>query len=142
EGETVSMGMEEGEDGEAAFTVRDSEGKATFQVGAGGEDQVPAWVPRYEGVEVQGTFHSESEGEIAGGFNFETSDSVEEVMDFYAGAFAGEGLRESGRNTYQSGDTRGGTLTGEGDGRNVGLMISAEGGKTTVVVTYNEKQGG
>jgi hypothetical protein len=142
EGETVTMGMEEGDDGEGAFTVRDSEGKATFRVGAGGEGEIPAWVPRYEDLEVQGTFQSRTESEITGGFSFETTDSVEEVMDFYAGAFAGEGLSESGRNTYQSGDTRGGMLTGEGDGRTVSLMISAEAGKTTVVVTYNEKREG
>lgn len=142
EGETVTMGMEEGDDGEGAFTVRDSEGKATFRVGAGGEGEIPAWVPRYEDARVQGTFQSRTGSEITGGFSFETTDSVEEVMGWYAGAFAGEGLSESGRNTYQSGDTRGGMLTGEGGGRTVSLMLSAEGGKTTVVVTYNEKQGG
>lgn len=142
EGETVTMGMEEGDDGEGAFTVRDSEGKATFRVGAGGEGEIPAWVPRFEDARVQGTFQSRTGSEITGGFSFETTDSVEEVMGWYAGAFAGEGLSESGRNTYQSGDTRGGMLTGEGGGRTVSLMLSAEGGKTTVVVTYNEKQGG
>ena len=142
EGETVTMGMEEGEDGEGAFTVRDSEGKATFRVGAGGEDQIPSWVPRYEDVEIQGTFHSQSEGETTGSFSFETADAVEEVMDFYAEALEDEGLGETGRNTYQSNGTRGGTLTGEGDGRTVSLMISSEGGKTQVVVTYNQKQGG
>lgn len=142
DGETVTMGMEEGEDGEGTFTVRDSEGKATFRVGAGGEDQVPGWVPRYEDVAIQGTFHSVSGGKISGGFSFETTDSVEEVMDRFAEAFADEGLSETGRNTYQAGGNRGGTLTGEGDGRTVGLMISGETGKTTVVVTYNEAQGG
>lgn len=141
-GETITMGMEEGEDGEGAFTVRDSEGEASFRVGAGGEDQIPSWVPRYEDVEIQGTFHSQSADETTGSFSFKTSDSVEQVMDHYAEAFEGAGLSESGRNTYQSGGTRGGMLTGESRGRTVSLMISSEGGTTTVVVTYNEKQGG
>ena len=142
EGETVTMGMEEGEEGEGAFTVRDAEGNTSLRIGAGGEEDIPSWVPRYEDVEVQGTFQSQSEGEVTGSFSFETTDSVEEVMDHYAEAFADEDLSESGRNTYQAGGTRGGTLTGEGDGRTVSLMLSSEGGKTTVVVTYNEKAGG
>lgn len=142
EGEEITMGVEEGEEGEGAFTVRDREGKTTFRVGAGGEEDVPEWVPRYRDVEVEGTMYQSSPDEVSGAFTFETEDSVDEVIEYFEGAFEDAGLAETGRNTYQAGEVRGATLTGEGGGRTVSLLLNAQGGTTRGTVTYSEEQGG
>lgn len=138
DGETVTMGMEEGEDGEGAFTVRDKEGKATFRVGAGGEDDIPAWVPRYEGVELQGTYFSSSGGEVSGGYSFETSKAPNDVLDWYRSALEEEGLSQTGSSNSSAGGSTFSNLTYEADGRTASVVVTGEeGGTTNVVVSYS-----
>ena len=139
EGEEVSIGMEEGEEGEGAFTVRDREGNETFRVGAGGEENIPEWVPRYPDVEITGTMASRTSGELSGAYNFETEDPVDEVVDFYAEALEEAGLSETGRSDNRAGGGRLVNLTYEGDGRTVNAMVTTDGGETNIVVTYSEE---
>ncbi|HSL84482.1 MAG TPA: hypothetical protein VLF66_17045 [Thermoanaerobaculia bacterium] len=140
DGEEITIGMEEGdEEGEGAFTVRDREGKTRMRIGAGGEQDIPSWVPRYEDASAQGTYYSESGGQISGGFSFETADSVDEVLAYFAEAFADAGLEETGRTSSQIGQGRYATINGEGGGRTVGVMATSEGETTQVVVSYSER---
>jgi len=141
DGEEITLGMEEGaEEGEGAFTVRDESGNTRMRIGAGGEEDIPGWVPRFEGASPQGTYYSESGGEIAGGFSYETGDSVDDVLAYFAEAFAEADLEETGRTSSQVGEGRYATLNGEGGGRTVGVMATSEGETTQVVVSYSEKQ--
>lgn len=140
DGEEITIGMEEGEEGEGAFTVRDESGNTRMRIGAGGEQDIPVWVPRYEGAEAQGTYFSESGGEISGGFSFESGDSVDEVLANFAEAFEDAGLQETGRSSSQVGEGRYGNLNAEGGGRTVGVMATSEGETTQVVVTYSERR--
>lgn len=138
DGETVTMGMEEGEDGEGAFTVRDGEGRTTFQVGAGGAENIPDWVPRYQGTEPQGTYFATSDGKMNGGYSFETSDSVNDVIASFEAALEDAGMTETGRSTSTAGGTSFSNLSYEGDGRTVGIVVTGEeGGKANVVVTFS-----
>lgn len=138
DGEEITLGMEEGEEGEGAFTVTDEEGNTRMRIGAGGEEDIPEWVPRYEGAEPQGTYFSQTDGEVSGGFSFETGDSVDDVLAYFAEAFAEAGLEETGRSSSQVGEGRYGTINGEGGGRTVGVMATSEGETTQVVVSYSE----
>ena len=141
DGEEITIGMAEGtEEGEGAFTVRDEEGNTRMRIGAGGEEEIPAWVPRYEGAEPQGTYYSESGGEITGGFSYETGDPVDDVLAYFAEAFSEAGLEETGRTSSQVGEGRYATINGEGGGRTVGVMATSEGETTQVVVSYSERQ--
>lgn len=141
DGEEITLGMEEGdEEGEGAFTVRDKEGNTQMRIGAGGEEDIPSWVPRYEGAEAQGTYFSQAGGEVSGGFSFETADPVDDVLAYFAEALADAGLEETGRSSSQVGEGRYGTLNGEGGGRTVGVMATSEGETTQVVVSYSERQ--
>lgn len=137
EGEEITLGMEEGEEGEGAFTVRDKEGKTRMRIGAGGEEDIPAWVPRYPDVEVQGTYYSESGGEVSGGFTFETEDSVDDVVAYFEEALEDAGLEESGRTSSSAGGTRYANLTAQSDGRTVSVMATGEEGATQVVVSFS-----
>jgi hypothetical protein len=141
EGQETSIGMEEGEDGEGAFSVRDSEGNETFRVGAGGEENIPGWVPRYPGVELRGTMSSRRGGKVEGAFTFETADPADEVADWYAEELADQGMTETGRSDNRAGDQRLLNLGFEGDGRQTNTMITTDGGKTTAVVSYSEEGG-
>lgn len=140
DGEEITIGMEEGdEEGEGAFTVRDQSGKTRMRIGAGGEEDIPEWVPRYEGAAAQGTYYSESGGQVSGGFSFETGDPVDDVLAYFAEAFADAGLEETGRTSSQVGGGRYATINGEGGGRTVGVMATSEGERTQVVVSYSER---
>lgn len=138
DGEEVTMGMEEGEDGQGAFTVRDREGNETFRVGSGGEENVPSWVPRYEGVTIEGTMMNRTSEETTGAFSFETEDSVDEVLAHYKEALEEEGLTLTGESDNRAGDGRFANLTFEADGRTVNVMVTTDGGLTNTVVTYSE----
>lgn len=138
DGETVSMGMEEGEDGEGAFTVRDREGNTTFRVGSGGEENVPDWVPRYEGAEPEGTMFHASGGEMNGGYSFETSDSVDDVLAYFREALEDAGMSQTGSTDTTGGGSRLANVTYEGDGRTVGVVATSDGGDTIhVVVSFS-----
>lgn len=138
EGQEVSMGVEEGEDGQGAFTVRDREGNETFRVGSGGEENVPSWVPRYEGVTIEGTMMNRTSEETTGAFSFETEDSVDEVLEHYKEALEEEGLTLTGESDNRAGEGRFANLTFEADGRTVHVMATTDGGLTNTVVTYSE----
>lgn len=139
DGEEIRVGMGEDEEGRSAISVRDSEGNETFRLGAGGEGDIPAWVPRYPGVEIEGTAMSRRGGQVNGGFTFETDESVEDVAAWYAEELEDLGLAETGRSDNRAGNTRLLNLTFEGDGRTVTSMVTSDGGRTRTVVSYSEK---
>lgn len=138
-GEEVTLGVEEGEEGEGALTVRGKEGEAEFRVGGGGEENIPAWVPRYPEVEPAGTFFSQSGGEVSGTFTVETDDSVDDVIAFYRDALEEAGFTETAYTTSQAGGTRNANLVAESGNRQVGVMASSDDGTTQVVVTFSER---
>lgn len=137
DGEEVSIGVEEDAEGGGAFTVRDKEGRATFRAGSGGEAEIPGWVPRYEGVAVEGTYYAQSDGEVNGGFSFKSEDPVDEVVAWYEGALEDSGFEVTGRSSYEAGGVRGVNLSAEADGRTVSLMATTEGEATQGVVSFS-----
>lgn len=139
EGQETSIGMEEDEEGQGAFTVRDREGNETLRIGAGGEEDVPAWVPRYPGVRVEGTMSSRRAGKTEGAFTFETTDSVDDVVAWYVEELEDLGLSESGRSDHQAGGGRLVNLTYQGEGRTLNAMVTSDGGETNTVVSYSEE---
>lgn len=137
DGEEVSVGLEEDAEGGGAFTVRDKEGRATFRAGSGGEAEIPSWVPRYQGVAVEGTYFAQSDGEVNGGFTFKSQDRVDDVVAWYEESLEGEGFEISGRSSYESGGTRGVNLSAEDGERQVSLMATTDGEATQGVVSYS-----
>lgn len=137
DGETTTMGMEEGEDGQGSFTVRGKDGKARFRVGAGGAEDLPAWLPRYEGVEPQGTYFSASGGTVNGGYSFATADDVDDVIAYFREELEDAGMSETGNSNTTSGSSRFSNLSYEGDGRTVTLVVTSDGDETNVIVSYS-----
>jgi VCBS repeat-containing protein len=136
-GETTSFGMEKGDDGEGAFTVRGADGKTRLRVGAGGEEDLPGWLPRYEGVTPQGTYFSASGGTVNGGYSFETADSVDDVIGYFRDELEDAGMTETGNSNTTSGSSRFSNVSYEGDGRTVTLVVTSDGDETNVIVSYS-----
>lgn len=136
--EEITLGVESGEEGEGGFTVEDKEGETRFRVGAGGDADIPDWVPRYPDVQPSGTSLMRSGDELNGGFTLETEDSVEDVIAHYREALEEAGFTESSYTTSQSGDRRNANLVAESGDRQVGIMASSDADTTQVVVTFSE----
>lgn len=137
-GEVVTWDAAKIESGE--WTVETEEGTTTMG-GAGAPKDLPSWLPVYPGGAVQGAFDSTAaNGERSAAFNVTTPDPVAQVLDFYATRLEASGLAVQ-RNTFEGGGQTGGTVTGtsEDQKRAASVMVSAEGGQTTAVVTFTEK---
>lgn len=136
DGEKTTMGVEKGEDGEGALTVRGADGKPRFRVGAGGEENLPDWLPRYQGVEIQGTLYSASGGKVNGGYNFQTTDPVDDVLAYFHDELEDAGMTETSNSTTTSGSSRYSNVSYEGDGRTVNLTVISDGDTTNVTVSF------
>ncbi len=136
-GEEVTFeGKGEGKDGQ--FKISTKDGEATF--GTGAEASLPSWLAEYPGAETQGAYSGSDAGSVAGGYTFQTADSVQEVMDFYKDRLEGEGLKVTTSTFQQDGRTAGGSIVGQGSGgreTHIGAMRGDD-GRTAVTVTYKQ----
>lgn len=135
--EEMSAGFEEGEDG-GALTVRDKEGNTQFRMGAGGEDDVPAWVPRYPRATAEGAYVSSAGGKTAGGFTFVTDDPAADVQDHYADELGDAGFTEASSNSVSQGQGQVRMISYEGDERQIQITTTPDDdGRTRVAVTFS-----
>lgn len=130
----------QGEDA-GTMTVTGEGGETTFRAGAGSAVELPSWVPVYPGSDPAGTYSTTSGGQTTGAYSLTTSDSVKEVLDFYAGELEPMGAKLE-RSTYSAGGNEGGILSGgTTDGtRKVNLVVNRSGAETGVNLTYTEKE--
>lgn len=120
--------------------VTDDEGGVIFSAGEVSASDLPSWVPIYPGTEPASRHSMKTETTVSGGFELETTDPVDQVLEHYRSALAAEGY-ELNVNTYTQDDTRGGMVNGtrEADQRSVVVIVNADaGGPTKIVVTYNQ----
>jgi hypothetical protein len=134
--ETAELEVTSGDDGSGGLTVKSSEGTATF--GAGGDADIPDWVPVYPGATPTSNFSAESDGQHTGTFSFTSDAAIESILDFYDDEGKEAGLETKSR-----------TTTGEGamwvaatsdDSRGLTVMASKQSGSMEVVVSFTEKR--
>lgn len=140
DGKEVTVGVEEDDEGGGAFTVRDEEGKSRFRIGAGGDEEIPAWVPRYEDVEIEGSFISSADEKVEGAFGFKVEEDLDQVVAFYEDALEGAGFEITGRNSWSGGGTRGTSIAAEDAGRSVQVMVLGDDGTSQVNVTFSDER--
>lgn len=129
---------EVGESG--TLKVTDGSGAVVFSAGETSATDMPSWAPVYPGTEPANRHSMKTETTLSGGFELETADPVNEVMEFYRSTLNSGGF-ELSVNTYTQDDTEGGMVNGsrEADQRNVVVIVNREaGGPTKIMVTYNE----
>lgn len=134
-GEEVTMeGHGEGESG--SFKVRSKEGEMTF--GAGGDERIPAWVPRYPGSSPQMAYSGISKGETGGTYSFTTADSVASVIEHYRSALEGAGFEI----VTETKTPNGALIHAQKDDQKRSVQVAAgtQDGQTTVSVTFMDRE--
>jgi hypothetical protein len=134
-GETAELQVQSGSEGEGALTVKTEDGTATFT--AGGDTNIPSWVPVYPGVTPTGNFAAEGNGQRTGTFTFTTDADVDAILDFYDGKAAEAGVETKSRTTTGEGGIWVAASADESRGLNV--MISKGTNGLEVLVSFNEK---
>lgn len=135
DGETASFDID-ADNEEGQVTITTDEGSSVFRAGAGTED-LPGWLTVYPGATSEGTYASQTPAGRAGGFGFETTDSVEQVLEFYVEAFETAGLQIENRTTTPDGAV---VIAASSDGaRGAQLTISGKGGGAEGLVNFTEK---
>jgi hypothetical protein len=125
--------------GAGGVTVTDAEGRVSTLGGATGD--LPGWVPAYPNAgSPEGVFASENPEGKSATFTVSTADPIDQVLTFYKDKLEEGGFTTS-KNTYGSGDSTTGTVTGTSadEKRTVNVLASRDGGQTQAVVTYSEK---
>ncbi len=105
-------------------------------VNLGGGAQQGGWVPAYPGAKVLNSVTSEKQGIQSGVYTFQTSDSAQQVLDFYRDKLKAGGYTVSNENSVAN---QVDSLTLAKDERAVAIVVTHQGGQTTVVVTYGAK---
>jgi hypothetical protein len=133
----VEFDADENREGSGSLTITTDEGRATFGAGASADD-VPAWVPRYPGTSPEGTYSTETPQNRAGAFHFETSASIDEILDYYQTELASSGLEMKTRTVSNEGAMA--VVSSPDEGRTVTIACSQKGSDLEVVVNFTEKR--
>lgn len=130
---TISGSAKEGEQG---LKIESDEG--TVEFGTGASAKLPDWLPGYPGAESRGTYSGEAKGKAAGAVQFETPDSVAEVLGFYEKELKEAGFATEVTRVDRDGSLVGGTLTAkdEAGGRTVTIACTRIEGATQGLVNY------
>ena len=159
-GEEITVNFEDIEEGKLSFTtdegevtvdaseledsgslsVTNDQGEVVFSTGETSAEDFPPWVPVYPGSDPSSRHSMKTEDSVSGGFEFETTASVAEVIEFYRSTLEAEGYSVS-VNTFTQDASEGGMVNAshEAGKRNVVAIINAEaGGPTKVGTTYNQ----
>ncbi len=119
----------EGDTGGMTITTGDGQ-TMTYGVGA---SEHPDWVPVYPGTEPQGTYASETPEMRAGAFSFETTDGLDQVLDFYVSELEAAGFVIQNRTTTPTGaiivattsdEVRSATVTASMNDDNISAMVN------------------
>lgn len=135
---TVGLDQEKG-----ALTVTDQQGKTHFRMGAGGEADIPEWVPRYPGTSPEGNYAMSGDRGRSGAFTLTTADDPQTVTAYFEKTLKQAGFEVS--KTTFSGEQTGALITGrqQEPERTLTLTIgTADDGRTSVTVSYSEGSGG
>lgn len=138
DGERSSVTFGGGEGGVEITAEKDGE-KSRMRFGAGDAEEIPDWVPIYPGSEPSGTFLTTTSEGASGAFGVSTSDPPDEVLSWY-----GEQVEELGidprRSEFSTPVSRGGTVTGSTEGREIGVTVTSQDEGTMVTITFSDRQ--
>lgn len=138
DGERSSFTFGGGEGGVEITAEKDGE-TSRMRFGAGDAEEIPDWVPIYPGSEPSGTFLTTTSEGTSGAFGVSTSDPPDEVLSWY-----GEQVEELGidprRSEFSTPVSRGGTVTGSTEDREIGVTVTSQDEGTMVTITFSDRQ--
>jgi hypothetical protein len=131
--------IEAKDDDGGSISIKSKEGSVTF--GSGSAANLPDWLPAYPGASMQGVYSTKSDEGEAAGFNFTTSDSVRQVVDFYESALEDAGMKVTTNDlNYGQGHSSQVIAVDSGEKRTAFVSATVEGGTTKVVMSYTLKR--
>jgi hypothetical protein len=127
----------EGESGSLTMTGPDG----SMEFGAGSGAKVPAWVPKYPGAQVVGTFSVQGGDGDGGTFQLKCNGSVETVAAFYEREIKSAGMTVQ-KHSMQTGNTNTIMVMGENesDGRTLSATVSSSDQGTAAQIVYGTKR--
>ncbi|HEX5715877.1 MAG TPA: hypothetical protein VF179_06940 [Thermoanaerobaculia bacterium] len=139
DGTTTFDGSSSGESGTLKVTNEKGE-EAVFGTSAGAPKNLPSWVPVYGGATVQGSYDATTAEGRNSMFTVTSSDSVDQVAEFYKSQLEGAGLKVE-RNSYETAGNKAIVLVGktDDDKRTASVTVSSNEGQTQAMVTFVEK---
>jgi len=134
---TVNIEAQGGEDG-GALTVTNEEGTTVFKSGAGSAVEIPDWVPLYPGAQVGGAYAMHGEQGEQGTFTVTTQDPLEDLVDFYRRKLEDAGYTIE-TTSFEGGGVTQRSLTGteEDSQSRITVLVSAGDEGTQAVVQYS-----
>jgi hypothetical protein len=123
-----------GDGDQTALNVQSADGDVKFS--AGGDNQMPAWIPVYPGSTPKGTFSAQNKGASQNGFGFKTSDPPAKVIEYYQNQLTSSGFTISG--TFSS--PAGGLISAENGKRTLTITVSSSGNETSASLMAVEKE--
>jgi hypothetical protein len=138
DGEKVDLNAQ-GEGDSGSLSIKGPDGSMEF--GAGSAAKIPAWVPKYPGAQVAGTFSSQGAQGDGGTFQLKCSGSVEAVAAFYEREIKSAGMTVQ-KHSMQSGGKSTIMVMGENesDGRTLSATVAAGDEGTTAQIMYGTKK--
>lgn len=139
-GEEMTFNWDDVQQGKIAITKRDDKGEEQrVEIGQGGKANLPHFVPKYPGVEIQSVMSATGGADGSGGVaNFQTKDSPDKVYDYYAAELKKSGLTL--KSEVKAGDTRMITAQSEDEKDNVVVQITGLDGGSNVQLMYGSKK--
>jgi hypothetical protein len=139
-GETITVSYGDLAEGRLKVTGKDG---STTVIGAGDMEKVPGWVPKLENADKASClFQHESDGEISGVLHFETSQSMDEVKEFFESEANKAGFNTSSSSNTSFNGTENASMKFEGGARSLSIALtrSSSGKPLMVQVGYKEKK--
>ncbi len=132
-----------GEDGDGSLRITGDDGSFEISGGEHGGENVPQWVPRYPGAISSGaglTIRHSEEGD-GGGFEAETGDSIQTVIEFYKQYIEDHGYKTDVTTMVSEDDATQGALVAHNEdlGRTLHVMCHEEDGVTKMIISYSQR---
>lgn len=139
EGTTTFDGSSTGDGGTLKVTTDKGE-TAVFGTTAGAPKNLPSWVPVYGGAKVENSYDATTAEGRNAMFTVTSSDSVDQVAEFYQSKLEAEGLKVE-RSSYETAGNKAIMFVGktDDDKRTASVTITSNEGQTQAMVTFGEK---
>ncbi|MBI3652849.1 MAG: hypothetical protein HY231_17635 [Acidobacteria bacterium] len=133
DGKESSMTIKgDGKDG-GSIDIETPEGKT--KIGSNSVDNLPEWLPQYPGVKIEGNYSTENNESSGVGYNFSTSDSLQQVLSFFESRLKSDGFKITKSTSQTNGQDAGSVVANDANNKhNIVVNASTDGGQTKVYV--------
>ncbi len=136
---TVGVPLEDDGRGDiVGLTFEDNSGESKLRFGSAAPQEAPEILTLYPGSAAEGTYSTTTAEVSAGAYSMTTTDSVAEVLRFYAEDLANQGFEISQSNMSGPGGESGTVQGSKRDpAQSVTIIVSSDGSQTRILANYS-----